>query len=103
MRGYTIIYLTSPLLVVTEVVLRILFYRQCPQEAHCIHFLHTSEITSLGEFSKYRGSSLVAQLVNNLPAMRETWVRHLGWEDSLEKGKATHSGILAWRIRLYSQ
>ena len=36
----------------------------------------------------------VAQLVKNSPAMRETWVRSLGWEDSLEKGKATHSSIL---------
>ena len=42
--------------------------------------------------------SLVAQLVKNLPAMRETWVRSLGWEDPLEKGKVTHSSILAWRI-----
>ena len=42
--------------------------------------------------------SLVAQLVKNLPAMRETWVRSLGWEDTLEKGKATHSSILAWSI-----
>ena len=43
-------------------------------------------------------SSLVAQLVKNLPAVRETWVRSLGWEDPLEKGKATHSSILARRI-----
>ena len=41
---------------------------------------------------------LVAQLVKNPPAMRETWVQSLGWEDPLEKGKATHSSILAWRI-----
>ena len=40
----------------------------------------------------------MAQLVKNLPAMRETWVLSLGWEDPLEKGKATHSSILAWRI-----
>ena len=40
----------------------------------------------------------VTQLVKNLPAMWETWVRSLGWEDSLEEGKATHSVILAWRI-----
>ena len=40
----------------------------------------------------------VTQLVNNLPAMRETWVQSLGWEDLLEKGKAAHSSILAWRI-----
>ena len=41
---------------------------------------------------------LVVQLAKNLPAMRETWVQSLGWEDPLEKGKATHSSILAWRI-----
>ena len=42
-------------------------------------------------------ASLVAQLVKNLPAVQETWVRSLGWEDPLEKGKATHSSILALR------
>ena len=47
---------------------------------------------------QYSWASLVAQLVNNLPAMWETWVRSLAWEDLLEKGKATHSSILAWRI-----
>ena len=46
----------------------------------------------------YSWASLVAQLVKNLPAMRETWVQSLGWEDPLEKGRATHSSILAWRI-----
>ena len=40
----------------------------------------------------------MAQLVKNMTAMWETWVRSLGWEDPLEKGKATHSSILAWRI-----
>ena len=40
-------------------------------------------------------ASLVAQLIKNLPAMWETWVQSLGWEDALEKGKATHSSILA--------
>ena len=43
-------------------------------------------------------ASLVAQMVKNLPAMRQTWVQSLGWEDPLEKGKANHSSILAWRI-----
>ena len=43
-------------------------------------------------------ASLVAQLVKNPPAMRETWVRSLAWEEPLEKRKATHSSILAWRI-----
>ena len=42
-------------------------------------------------------ASLVAQLVKNLPTMQETWVRSLGQEDPLEKGRATHSGILAWK------
>ena len=41
---------------------------------------------------------LVAQTVKNLPAMRETWIWSLGWEDPLEEGRATHSSILAWRI-----
>ena len=44
------------------------------------------------------GSSLVAQMVKNLPAMRETWVPSLEQEDPLEMGMATHSSILAWRI-----
>ena len=43
-------------------------------------------------------ASLVAQMVKNLPAMLETRVQSLGWEDLLEKGMATHSSILAWRI-----
>ena len=47
---------------------------------------------------QYSWASLVAQLVKNPPAMWETWVQSLDWEDPLEKGKATHSSILAWRI-----
>ena len=47
---------------------------------------------------QYSWASLVAQLVKNPPAMRETWVQSLSWEDPLEKGKTTHSSILAWRI-----
>ena len=43
-------------------------------------------------------ASLVAQSVKNLPAMQETWIPFLGWEDPLEKEMATHSSILAWRI-----
>ena len=45
-----------------------------------------------------RWTFLIAQLAKNLPAMQKTLVRFLGWEDILEKGKATHSSILAWRI-----
>ena len=47
---------------------------------------------------QYSQASLVAQLVKNPPARWETWVRSLGQEDPLEKGKATHSSILAWRL-----
>ena len=47
---------------------------------------------------QYSWASLVAQLVKNPPAMRETWVRSLGWVDPLENGTASHSSILAWRI-----
>ena len=49
---------------------------------------------------QYSWTSLVAQLVRHLPAMWETWVRSLGCEDPLEKGKATHSSILTW-IRMF--
>ena len=47
---------------------------------------------------QYSWASLVAQLVKNVPAIQEIWVQSLGWEDPLEKGKATHCSILAWRI-----
>ena len=47
---------------------------------------------------QYSWASLVTQMVKNPPAMQETWVRSLGWEDPLEEGMATHSSILAWRI-----
>ena len=46
---------------------------------------------------QYAWASLVAQLIKNLPAMQETPVRSLGWEDPMQKGKATRSSILAWR------
>ena len=47
---------------------------------------------------QYSWASPVVQLVKNWPAMRETWVRSLDWEDPLEKGRSTHSSVLAWRI-----
>ena len=47
---------------------------------------------------QYSWASLVAHMVKNLPAMQDTWVRPLGWEDPLEEGMATHSSILVWRI-----
>ena len=49
---------------------------------------------------QYSWASLVDQTVKNPPAMQETWVRSLGWEDPLEEGMATHSSILAWRITM---
>ena len=53
----------------------------------------------IGYSFQYSWASLVAQwLVKNPPAMWETWIRSLGWEDPLEKGKTAHSSILAWRI-----
>ena len=52
----------------------------------------------IGYQLQYSWASLVAPLIKNLPAMWETWVRFLGWEDPLDQGKATHSSILAWRI-----
>ena len=64
-----------------------IYQYQCIQEAH--HLLPSTDIS---------GTSLVAQMVKSPPAMQETWVPSLGCEDPLEKGMATHSSILAWRI-----
>ena len=55
-------------------------------------------IPGLERSLQYSWASLVTQLVKNLPAMRETWVRSLGWEDPLEKEMATYFSILAWKI-----
>ena len=59
--------------------------------AHLVSFYWTE----MRSFCGLIWASLVAQLVKNLPAKRETWVRSLGWEDPLEEGMATHSSILA--------
>ena len=72
--------------------------------ASASHYTHTSrETTQPRKSALYteeaqRVASLGAQILENLPAMRETQVRSLGREDPLEKGMATHSSILAWRI-----
>ena len=60
--------------------------------------LRRSAGEGIGYPLQYSWASLVSQLVKNPPAMRETWIRSLGWEGPVEKGKATHSSILAWRI-----
>ena len=52
----------------------------------------------IGYSLQYFGPSLMAQTVKNLPAMWETWVQSLGWEDPLEESMATHSSIFAWKI-----
>ena len=52
----------------------------------------------ISQINRESWASFVTQLVKNLPAKWETWVQSLGWEDPLEKGTATHSHILAWRI-----
>ena len=59
--------------------------------------IFAKDISNKGLISKI-WAFLVAQLVKNLPAIWETWVQSLGWEDPLEKGMATHSSVLAWRI-----
>ena len=62
-----------------------------------VQFLGSAQ-EGLGYPLQYSWASLLAQLAKTLPAMWETWARSLGWEDALEKGKATLSSILAWRI-----
>ena len=66
----------------------------------CVTFENTSRRNCLfsGTPTSIIWASLVAQLVKNTPAMQETWVRSLGWEDPLEEGMATHSSIFAGRI-----
>ena len=64
-----------------------------------IFFIHSTAGGRLGCFYSLSGaSSLAAQALRNPPAVRETWVRSLGWEDPLEEGMASNSSILAWRI-----
>ena len=60
--------------------------------------LRRSSGEGIGYPFQYSWISLMAQMVKNPPAVRETWVRSLGWEDNLEEGMVTHSVILAWRI-----
>ena len=55
-------------------------------------------LEKIGDPLQYSWASLVTQVIKNLPAVQETWVRSLGWENPLEEGMATHSSILAWRI-----
>ena len=72
-------------------------HRQLRGEQTVVSVMVSGEF-NLGTPASLERASLVAQLVKNLPAMQETWVRSLGWEDCLEKGKGTHSSILAQKI-----
>ena len=63
-----------------------------------IHGLGSSPVEGIGYPLQYFGASLVFQMVESLPAMWETWVPSLDWEELLEVGMATYSSILAWRI-----
>ena len=64
----------------------------------CAVFIKNLYCTYFKLKSGFNQVRILAQMVNNLPAMWETWVQSLGWEDPLEEGMATHSGILGWRI-----
>ena len=68
-----------------------------PKKGSLIHGHSNPDESSLKIILSSILASRVAQLVKNPPAMRETWVQSLGWEDPLEKGMATHSSVLAWR------
>ena len=60
--------------------------------------LGSSPGEEIGYPLQYSWAFMVAKTVKNLPAVQETWVQSMGWEDPLEEGMATHSSILAWRI-----
>ena len=76
----------------------------CSYTAHLCPHDHSDSYHSRREYALFNikflstWASLVAQSVKNLPAVQETWVQSLGWEDPLEKEMATHSSILAWKI-----
>ena len=74
------------------------FIGRTDAEAELQYFGHLMWRTDSFEKTMMLGASLIAQSVKNLPAIQETWVWFLGREDPLEKGMATHSSILAWRI-----
>ena len=67
------------------------------KKAHICPFLWKIFVEYLLFVRHFARASLVAQLIKNPPAMQETWVQSLGWEDPLEKGRTTHSSILVWR------
>ena len=90
---------------VCQVLTRVSLVAQMVKKSTCnagdpswIPGLERSPGEGIGYPFQYSWASLVAQMVKNLPAMQETWVQSLGWEDPLEEGMATHSSVVAWRI-----
>ena len=71
---------------------------QTSERVHGINKYFCTRDEPFGKAFTRDWASLIVQLIKNLPAMQETLVQFPGWEDPLEKGKATHSRILAWRI-----
>ena len=69
----------------------------CSPPGSFVHGIFQARVLEWG-VNKYIGLQFVAQLVKNPPVMRETWVQSLGWEDPLEKGKATHSSMGLQRV-----
>ena len=84
--------------ITTTILTTIKSYHCAGRRPGSIPGLGRSPREGIGYPVQYPWASPVAQLVKNPPAMWETWTRSLGWEDSLEKRKATQSSILAWRI-----
>ena len=78
--------------------MQVVYKYYAPGNPGSIPGLGRSPGEGIGYPLQYSWASLVAQVVRNLPAMQETWVLSLGWEDPLEEGMATHSNSLAWRI-----
>ena len=74
---------------------------KCPPEKHRTNTVcvctYACVYTCIHTYTGKEGASLVAQMVENPPAIQNTWVQSLGWDDPLEEGMATHAGILAWR------
>ena len=76
----------------------LILFKKKARVSHLFYFVDISPLYLFAFLYRYKRASQVAQMVKNLPVMQETWVPSLDQEDPLEKGMATHSGILAWRI-----
>ena len=84
-------------LLAVQRTLKSLLQHYSSKASSALNLLYGPTLTSVYDYWK-KQASLVAQMVKNPPAMLETWVQSLGWEDSLKEGMVTHSSILAWTI-----